>query len=79
MFTGAMLKRLAHLARLNLKGFASCFQSERHVDEVHVISKLARRMGVFSTPTFFINDKRYEGSLDREALIKALHLQKYVT
>ena len=79
MFTGAMLKRLAHLGGLNLKAFASCFQSQRHVDEVHVISKLARKMGVFSTPTFFINDKRYEGPIDRETLIKALHLQKYVT
>jgi len=79
VFTGTLLKRLANLAGLNLKAFATCFQSQRHVDEVHVLSKLARKMGVTATPTYIINDVRFEGPVSREELIKALHLQNYVT
>mmetsp|Transcript_33423 Transcript_33423/g.59805 ORF Transcript_33423/g.59805 Transcript_33423/m.59805 type:complete len:280 (+) Transcript_33423:301-1140(+) len=78
VFTGKLLKRLAHLAGLNLEAFATCFKSQRHVDEVHTLSKLARRMGVTSTPTFFINDKHFEGPLSRAQLLQALHLQKFV-
>jgi len=78
VFTAKLLKRLANLAGLNLRAFAECFHSQRHTDEVRVLSKLARRMGVEATPTFIINGAVYEGALSREQLIRALHLQNFV-
>ena len=64
VFNGALLKRLADLAELDLKSFARCFRSGRHKQEIERISQLARRMGVVGTPHFIINNVHREGVVD---------------
>ena len=49
-----LLWRLAILAGLDIGSFARCFQSGRHAVEIHRVSKLARQMRVYATPSFLI-------------------------
>jgi predicted DsbA family dithiol-disulfide isomerase len=68
VFNAPTLRRLAILAGLDLASFARCFQSGRHAVEVNRISKLARQMRVFATPSFIVGrsdmshryDERYK-------------------
>ncbi len=57
---------LAGEARLDAARFASCYRSEAAGQRVRASNALAERLGVFSTPTFFINGRRVEGALPAE-------------
>ncbi len=56
-------RALAQAARLDLGRFDACFVSDAVRDRVHAANALADRLGVRSTPTFFVNGERVEGAL----------------
>lgn len=56
VFNAPTLRRLAVLAGLDLASFARCFRSGRHAVEVHRVSKLARQMRVYATPSFIVGE-----------------------
>ena len=58
-FDSLLLKRLASLSGLDAISFAKCLHSERHVDEVKRLNKLAHTLGVRGTP-YFVFDRSSE-------------------
>jgi protein-disulfide isomerase len=69
----AALERLARLAGIGKKEFDACFDNKAIEDQV-AQSRLtaAQALGVNSTPTFFINGKKYEGEPTVEAFEQLL-------
>ena len=59
-------RAIAQAARLDVGRFDACFVSEAPRDRVHASNVLADRLGVRSTPTFFVNGERVEGALPVE-------------
>ena len=49
--------------QLDVKRFAECYETKAIEDRVKQWTKLARRLGVRATPTFFVNDRRALGAL----------------
>ncbi|KAK3267061.1 hypothetical protein CYMTET_24358 [Cymbomonas tetramitiformis] len=72
IFDVPMLRRIAVLAGLDMTAFAKCYHSRRYVDEVKRISQLARNLGIHATPTFMINNKKHEGLVSEETVVKLL-------
>lgn len=56
------LKKLAADMGLDAKQFNDCLDSKQHLTDVQKIDQAAAAHGINSTPTIFINGKRYEGS-----------------
>jgi protein-disulfide isomerase len=69
----AALARLALLGGMNKKAFDACLADKAGEDKV-LQSRLAatQKLGVNSTPTFFINGKKFEGAPEFDALDAAL-------
>ena len=69
----AALERLVRLAGIGKKEFDACLNDKAIEDQV-AQSRLtaAQRLGVNSTPTFFINGKKYEGEPTVEAFDQLL-------
>jgi protein-disulfide isomerase len=69
----AALERLTLLAGIGKKEFDACFDDKALEDEV-TQSRLtaSSQLGVNSTPTFFINGKKYEGDPTLEAIDQML-------
>lgn len=55
--------KLAVDAKLDVKSFTSCFDSNKYADQIKKDNEEARLAGVNSTPTFFINDQKTSGAL----------------
>ena len=55
-FDSLILKRLAHLSGLDAVSFAKCHHSERHVEEIRRLNRLAHKLGVRGTP-YFVFDR----------------------
>jgi protein-disulfide isomerase len=70
-----LVQALAGRLKLDLKRFEDDLQSRRFRDRVKHDFMGGVRSGVAGTPTFFINDERYEGELDEKSLIKSVQLQ----
>jgi protein-disulfide isomerase len=68
----ADLLRYAKALSLDLKRFASELASEAHVKRIRGDIRSGIRSGVNGTPTFFINDVRYDGSWAASDLLAAL-------
>jgi len=75
IFDAALLKRIAHLAGLDMFSFGKCFNSHRHKLEVRRISQLARDLGVHATPSFLFNNKLYEGPIEWSVLERMLSVR----
>eukprot|EP00238_Polyblepharides_amylifera_P015002 CAMPEP_0196581004 /NCGR_PEP_ID=MMETSP1081-20130531/31912_1 /TAXON_ID=36882 /ORGANISM="Pyramimonas amylifera, Strain CCMP720" /LENGTH=334 /DNA_ID=CAMNT_0041901079 /DNA_START=113 /DNA_END=1114 /DNA_ORIENTATION=+ len=73
IFDNMIFKRIGLLAQLDMFSFAKCFNSGRHKDEVKRISQLARNLGIHETPTFLVNNVKYEGMIEWEKLLKILN------
>jgi protein-disulfide isomerase len=75
-FSDARLKELAAGAGLDRDAFDACVEDGRHRRDVEAETAEGRRLGVDSTPTFFVNDVRIDGvkpfSVVKEAIEKAL-------
>jgi protein-disulfide isomerase len=69
----AALERMAKLAGIGDKEFKTCISDKKLEDQV-AQSRLtaAQDLGVDSTPTFFINGKKYDGAPTVEAFDQAL-------
>ena len=57
------LKKIAALAGLDENGVDACLKNQSVLDEVKSSFERGKEFGVTSTPTFFINGKKYEGAL----------------
>tara|TARA_Y100001934_G_C12277919_1_gene738359 strand:- start:497 stop:1387 length:891 start_codon:yes stop_codon:yes gene_type:complete len=66
--TDAALWRLATEKELNIEQFKTCLSEGRTRDRVRTDIELAHRLGVRSTPTFYINGRRLEGALSKQEL-----------
>ena len=63
------------MAGLDLASFVECFHSTRHADEVHRLSKVARKLGVTGTPTSLVNGKVIEGLVDLRNITSRLRVK----
>jgi protein-disulfide isomerase len=55
--------------------FESCLRDQKLYDAVNAVRSRGEKLGVTSTPTFFINGQRYSGNMsiaDIEKIIKPL-------
>jgi NhaA family Na+:H+ antiporter len=79
----ALMKRGPEFGPQGLEGIAAEFDLPRHdgaraaarraaASRVREDAESARRSGALVTPTFFINDRRYEGAWDESALAEAM-------
>ncbi|WP_422535174.1 DsbA family protein [Bartonella apis] len=62
------LKNIAAMAGLDDKAFEACLKNQTVLDEVKSSFERGKEFGVTSTPTFFINGKKYEGALSVEEM-----------
>jgi protein-disulfide isomerase len=71
-FDGPDLKARAATLGLDKAAFATCMSSKRHDAEIHAGLEMGQKLGVNSTPTFFINGRRLIGARpyeDFEAIV----------
>jgi protein-disulfide isomerase len=66
------LERHAGAVGLDVERFMQDIFDERHLEVVHAQGRGAIRSGVSSTPSFFLNGKRYDGSYEVDALVDAI-------
>ncbi len=67
-----LLHQLADRIKLQIEQFSADLDARRYRPRVKRDFMSGMRSGVAGTPTFFINGKRYEGSLDPTALLSAI-------
>jgi protein-disulfide isomerase len=60
--------------KLNVEKFKNDFKSDKVAEKVRTDFMEGVKKGVNGTPTFFINDKRFNGSYDKETLQRAIGL-----
>lgn len=61
------LENIARLAGFTQETFEACLTDQKLLDEINVVKERgASEFGVDSTPTFFINGKRYPGAMSIE-------------
>jgi protein-disulfide isomerase len=61
-FDAADLKARAATLGLDAAAFGACLVSKRHDKEIHAGLEMGQKLGVNSTPTFFINGRRLIGA-----------------
>ncbi|OCW55680.1 DsbA family protein [Hoeflea olei] len=63
------LLQIARLAGFTQESFEACLTNQKLLDDVNAVrAKAANEFGVDSTPTFFINGKRYPGNMSIDIL-----------
>jgi protein-disulfide isomerase len=63
------LLQIARLAGFTQDSFEACLTNQKLLDDVNAVrTKAADEFGVQSTPTFFINGKRYPGNMSIEIM-----------
>jgi protein-disulfide isomerase len=70
-----LVHKLGRVLQLDLARFDADQEARRYRSRVKYDFMGGMRSGVATTPTFFINGERYEGSLDEPSLLAALRLQ----
>jgi len=69
----APLKTIARQAGLSEQAFNACLSNQQMLDKLEAVRKDAvDKLGVKSTPTFFINGEKREGALSVEEISKAI-------
>lgn len=71
-FDWASVRRYARDLALDGQQFDSCLESERFREEILDDQADGRAYGVTGTPTFFVNGRRYEGSISESAFEQAI-------
>jgi protein-disulfide isomerase len=67
------LKAIAKQAGLSEEQFNTCLANQKLVDGLEAVrSRAAEKLGVTSTPTFFINGEKRAGALSIDDLVKAM-------
>jgi protein-disulfide isomerase len=65
----AALLQIARLAGFSQESFQACLTNQKLLDDVNSVRERASKdFGVESTPTFFINGKKYSGALSVEEM-----------
>lgn len=65
----AALLQMSKLAGFTQESFEACLTNQKLLDDVNAVrDKAAKEFGVDSTPTFFINGKRYAGEMSVEEM-----------
>lgn len=65
----AALLQIARLAGFSQESFTACLTNQKLLDDVNAVRERAtKEFGVESTPTFFINGKKYTGALSVEEM-----------
>ncbi len=65
----AALLQIARLAGFSQDSFKACLTNQKLLDDVNAVrERAAKDFGVESTPTFFINGKKYSGALSVEEM-----------
>lgn len=62
------LRKIAAMAGFSDEDFNNCLKNQSVLSDLNRSSKRGRELGVVGVPTFFINSKKYEGSISVEAL-----------
>jgi predicted DsbA family dithiol-disulfide isomerase len=57
---------------LDVDRFMQDIFEERHLEAVHAQGRGAIKSAVTSTPSFFLNGRRYDGSYEVDALVDAI-------
>jgi protein-disulfide isomerase len=69
----AALLQTVKLAGYSQESFEACLTNQKLLDEVNaVVKKATADFGVNSTPTFFINGKKYSGDMSVESMSKVI-------
>ena len=63
------LMKMAEKMGIDMQNFAACFESKKHLGRIQADKKEGERLGVKSTPTFFINGKVVMGIGKPEAFM----------
>ena len=67
------LKTIARQAGLSEQAFNACLSNQQMLDKLEAVRKDAvDKLGVKSTPTFFINGEKREGALSVDEISKAI-------
>jgi protein-disulfide isomerase len=67
------LKAIAKQFGFTEESFNQCLANQKVLDDIQAVrDRAAQKLGVNSTPTFFINGKRLQGDVSIEALAKAI-------
>jgi protein-disulfide isomerase len=74
-FGSALVNKLARRLKLDMTRFDADMQARQFRTRVKNDFMGGMRSGVASTPAFFINGKRYEGSVDERSLLLILQRQ----
>ena len=65
----AALLQIARLAGFSQESFTACLTNQKLLDDVNAVRERGtKEFGVESTPTFFINGKKYSGALSVEEM-----------
>jgi protein-disulfide isomerase len=67
------LKKFAVQLGLNSSTFNTCLDNGKYAAEVNQQKAEGEQRGVQATPTFFINDQRYEGALSAQQLAELIN------
>ena len=61
--------QIARLAGFSQESFNACLTNQKLLDDVNAVRERGtKEFGVESTPTFFINGKKYSGALSVEEM-----------
>lgn len=71
-FSKANLKKIAEAVGLDMGAFNDCFDSGRLMKDVNNYLTEAQKLGVQSTPTFYINGKQFLGALPAQDFYTAI-------
>lgn len=72
-FAKDKLKGYAAELKLDQQKFNACLDTDKYLDQVRAETAKSEQMGVSSTPTIFINDKKIVGALPYEEFEKAIN------
>jgi len=73
-FSDRRLKAFAETLGLDTQAFNQCFDSGRYSQNVRSDERLARSLGVSSTPSIFVNGRFVEGAANYDVLRQTIEL-----
>ncbi|HXF51850.1 MAG TPA: DsbA family protein [Dehalococcoidia bacterium] len=75
VYSSAKLVELAQEVGLDVEAFQQCMESEKHRQDVLDEREAAKKAGVSSTPTFFVNDTVVKGNVPYSDFVDAIEAE----
>ncbi|VEJ45035.1 DsbA family protein [Bartonella vinsonii] len=66
------LKKIGLMAGFTDESFTACLKNQSILDEVNASFERGKELGVTATPTFFINENKYEGAMSVESFFSVI-------